>query len=422
MKCPDKVPYLLYADEKGQIFEDINFYAVGKAAHQIVRLQNTDFIELPLGSELFTLPKRQTFGWHIRKNEIIQYKKGSAVAAFVAPAYTQLYSPAYTTLNEAPLLPLFAYAPVGWYKGKFYTTAIRIDKDIRQDCNQFHQPTIVKNVEKFRKFFPNNRLYEHIAHCATVYLCPAARNFFMQRWEGPLPTSPTCNSRCVGCISYQPQPDELKSPQNRITFVPTPEEIAQIALFHIQHAPKPVVSFGQGCEGEPLLVWQTLRDSIKLIRKQTSNGVINLNTNGSNPKAIEALIEAGLDSIRISLNSFQREIYNVYYNPTNYQFSDLIESAQIMRKAGKWVSVNYFVFPGITDSKREFEHAVDWIKQTQINMIQWRNFNIDPDWYLKILNYQDKEPVMGILQVMKQLKQMYPTLVFGYFNPYHIHP
>ncbi|MCK4423827.1 MAG: hypothetical protein KAV18_07145 [Candidatus Omnitrophica bacterium] len=46
---------------------------------------------------------------------------------------------------------------------------------------------------------------------------------------------------------------------------------------------QPVVSFGQGCEGEPLLVYKTLSQAIKLIRKQTKKGTINLNTNASRP-------------------------------------------------------------------------------------------------------------------------------------------
>ena len=29
----------------------------------------------------------------------------------------------------------------------------------------------------------------------------------------------------------------------------------------------PIISFGQGCEGEPLLMWETLKDAIYQIRK-----------------------------------------------------------------------------------------------------------------------------------------------------------
>ena len=50
-------------------------------------------------------------------------------------------------------------------------------------------------------------------------------------------------------------------------------------------------------------------------------------------------------------------------------------------------------------------------------MIQWRNFNIDPDWYLgKVGIYQTGE-ILGIKQVMELLEEEFPRLKFGYFNP-----
>ena len=59
----------------------------------------------------------------------------------------------------------------------------------------------------------------------------------------------------------------------------TAEEIAEVALFHIDNVDDPVVSFGQGCEGEPLMVADVLEEAILLIRKETSKGIINLNSN-----------------------------------------------------------------------------------------------------------------------------------------------
>ena len=65
-----------------------------------------------------------------------------------------------------------------------------------------------------------------------------------------------------------------------------------------------------------------------------------------------------------------------------YQFEDIIESLKIVRKYGGWASMNYFAFPGMTDSVDEYEALREVIKYTDLSMIQWRNFNIDPDWYL----------------------------------------
>ena len=50
-------------------------------------------------------------------------------------------------------------------------------------------------------------------------------------------------------------------------------------------------------------------------------------------------------------------------------------------------------------------------------MIQWRNFNIDPDWYLGRLNIGDTEGSIGIKPMMELLREEFPELKFGYFNP-----
>ncbi|MFN5930520.1 MAG: radical SAM protein, partial [Sphingobacteriales bacterium] len=139
-----------------------------------------------------------------------------------------------------------------------------------------------------------------------------------------------------------PQEETITATQDRLTFKPTAEEIIEFTVPHLETAPFPLISFGQGCEGEPLLMWETIRESILEIRKHTSKGSININTNGSKPDAVDALCLAGLDSIRVSTNSAQKHIYERYYRPNNYQFEDIIESLKVMRKHGGWSSINYF--------------------------------------------------------------------------------
>lgn len=410
-------PLLLVSDEKGNIFEDRNLLAVGREGNKVKLLDSNDFIELPSGSDFFFLPKRKAVGYNPRTKRLEISNKGNAVCVFNAPAYTQTALAAWIKEPDAPVLPLFAYTAVGWYKGKFYTTALRIDPDIRQDIHQFNQNKVVAGTKRFLKKYPNNRLVKHLVHCATVYLCPAARNYFLNRWEAPLPTSPTCNSRCRGCISYQPKDVGFCSTQQRITFIPTPEEIAEIAIDHLNTAPNPIVSFGQGCEGEPLMVADVIAEAIKLIRKKTSMGIINLNTNGSKPDKVQKLIDAGLDSARISMNSFLPERYKWYYSPVNYTFEDVLLSIQLLRQAKRWVSINYFVHPGYTNSPEEIEALNNAIKTLKFNMIQWRNFNIDPDYIDQELVLNIEPCTTSIRQLIQNIKKQYPWLYHGYFNP-----
>ena len=97
--------------------------------------------------------------------------------------------------------------------------------------------------------------------------------------------------------------------------------------------------------------------------------------------------------------------------------ADIKESIRVMSEAGKWTSINYFVFPGMTDSVEEYEALRKLIKDTGLKMIQWRNFNIDPDWYLGKIGFTEMGEIMGIKQMMELIQEEFPDLKFGYFNP-----
>ena len=411
---PRQVPYMLFADAEGQIYDHPEFLCVGRSGKDTVPLQPEDFIPLPEGTDIFFLPERKALGYNPESGKIEEFEEDFAVADLVCPAHTQLYLAAYHSQSESKL-PLYAYAAVGWFDDKFWVTATRVDPDIRQDCDQFDQKAVKNNFKYLSKKWPENRLLQHIGHCATVYFCPAARNFFQYRWEAPLPTAPKCNARCIGCISWQPKSTGVTSPQNRIDFVPTPEEIAQIAVAHLNRAPNPVDSFGQGCEGEPLMEWETILEAVKLIRKQTDKGIINLNTNASKPEAIDELCANGLDSIRISMNSAQKDIYDAYYRPVGYEFEDLLQSCKNARKHNAWVSLNYFVFPGFNDCDAEEQALTNFISEGNPTMTQWRNFNIDPEWYSSL--FEEAPEAFGIKNYMQRIRDKFPHLYHGYFNP-----
>lgn len=411
-------PHILYSDGKGNIFEDTSLYVTGRSGWDALEVPVEDWIELPDGGSLYELPGRRGIGIDVQTGEMRLCEKGWAVAAFIPPAHTGFYLSAYETAADAPTLPLFCYTAAGWYNNKFYVPAIRIEDDIRQDCAGYDAKKVQSGADYLLKHYPHNRLVDHLMNnCALTYQCPAARNFALGRWECPVPASPACNANCVGCISLQPDEEPIVSTQDRLTFKPTVEEIVEFTVPHLESAPYPIISFGQGCEGEPLLMWDTISKAIKEIRKHTSKGSININTNGSDPEAVKVLCESGLDSIRVSTNSVRREIYMPYYRPNNYDFDDIIESLKVVNSYGGWTSINYFVFPGMTDSVAEYEALRKVISETGLKMIQWRNFNIDPDWYLGKIGVTDTGECMGVKQLMQLLKEEFPDLKYGYFNP-----
>jgi len=184
-----------------------------------------------------------------------------------------------------------------------------------------------------------------------------------------------------------------------------------VALRHISTVPEPVVSFGQGCEGEPLLAAQAIRDAIVLIRRATSKGTINLNSNASLPDRVAQLADAGLDSLRISMNSPREATYNAYFRQ-DYPFASLARSAREMKSRGRFVSLNLFVFPGVTDAPKEAQALREYVGENGIDMIQWRNLNMDPDAYLEVLG-QKLPAGIGVKRLIGEIPARR-----GYFNPY----
>ncbi len=411
-------PYILYSDSKGNIFEDTTLFATGRSGWDAMPVPENEWIELPDGGSLYELPGRKGIGIDVQTGEMRLCEKGWAVAAFIPPAHTGFYLAAYESEKDAPILPLFCYTAAGWHNNKFYVPAIRSEQDIRQENAGYDKLKIETGTQKLLKAYPQNRLVKHLMeNCCMTYHCPAARNLSLSRWECPVPVSPACNANCVGCISLQPDEETIVSTQDRLTFKPTAEEIVEFTVPHLESAPFPIISFGQGCEGEPLLMWETIREAIIEIRKHTGKGSININTNGSNPESVRKLCEAGLNSIRVSTNSARKEIYTPYYRPNNYQFEDIVESLKVVNSFDGWTSINYFVFPGMTDSVAEYEALRKLIKETGLKMIQWRNFNIDPDWYLGKIGVTDTGECLGVSQLMQLIREEFPDLKFGYFNP-----
>jgi MoaA/NifB/PqqE/SkfB family radical SAM enzyme len=294
---------------------------------------------------------------------------------------------------------------------------MKIETDSKHDPAQFSRRKLTRVVHELCAKYPKNRLVRHLAeNCALKYGCANAKNLFYGRWECPIPVASSCNAACIGCISAQPDAP-ISAPQDRLNFVPEVAEVIEIAVPHLDHAPRPMISFGQGCEGEPLLQGERIRETIRAIRRLTTRGTIHLNSNGSRPEIVKKLCEAGLDSIRVSLNSVQPEVYARYYRPRLYTFEHVAESIRVAKQHGLFTSINYLTFPGLTDSPDEIAALCRLIESAGIDMIQWRNLNIDPDAYCESIELPRGLPTIGLREVVRKLTERYPKLRHGYVNP-----
>lgn len=412
-------PVTVVADSKGRITDRPELAAAGRSGRAICPIDPAQLIPLPAASRLYLLPGRRAIGFDAEGTIAPADHDHVAVAAFLPPGYVALSLAAFEAGKTAPRLPLFCYCTVCWHRGKFHVPAFRVDRDPRHDPSRFDMKKVYREIRRWIRKFPGNRLVEHHGKvCVKEYGCPNAANLFLQRWEAPAAVSGTCNAACQGCISKQDF-TSIQAPQARIGFVPTVEEIVEIAVPHLKKAPRAMISFGQGCEGEPLLKGDLIEAAIRDIRKRTKRGIIHLNTNGSMPDVVERLAAAGLDSIRISLNSARPALYAAYYRCHGYSFDEVLKSFHIARKAGVWISINYLTFPGVTDAPAEYRAFSRLLGKTTPHMIQWRNLNIDPDWYLDTVDRacpSKRQRPMGITTLMKHIHRQFPKISFGYFN------
>jgi pyruvate-formate lyase-activating enzyme len=218
----------------------------------------------------------------------------------------------------------------------------------------------------------------------------------------------------VGCISKQDE-ESLVSPQDRLRFVPTMDEIVAVAVAHLERAPDAILSFGQGCEGEPLLQARLIERAIRAIRSATSRGTLNINTNASRPRALQRIYDAGLDSLRASTISAREGTYDAYYRPLGYSLADVRQSLRLARDAGVYSSINLLCFPGLIDAEDEVEALVEFLRETGVRLVQLRNLNIDPEVLLPRVP-RPRGPALGMPSLIATLRRELPELAIGNFS------
>jgi pyruvate-formate lyase-activating enzyme len=414
---------LLFADDSGHVYEHPELLAAVRDDGSAV-LPAEPGSPLPRHATLAALPGRRPVGFDPAAGKIVELGelrvgrrtlRPVAVAAVLPPGFTRSELPAYRKLAIAPVLPQWAYTAAAWDEERQCHVAWALHTDRRRhwDPAMHSTPELAGLVER-RLADDDNPLLRQLARCALEYRCFTAQNTFYRRDEGAIPASSGCNARCVGCISEQPE-EGPPSSHERITRAPGAAEMAAIGAEHLARAPgRTMVSFGQGCEGEPLTRAREIAEAIRRMREKTSRGSININTNGSLPENLALLADAGLDACRISLNSAHPALYEAYYQPINYGFSDVVRSIELARRRGMYVALNLLTFPGVTDQEREADALCQLVRK--VDQVQARSLAIDPEQYLEIARqHAAGGRRLGMRELLARLRKSRKGLVIGNF-------
>ncbi|OMF29110.1 radical SAM protein [Paenibacillus sp. FSL H8-0548] len=410
---------LVYADEQGNVFDHPDFIALGRSGDMIVEIMEDELIPLPNGATLVSLPFTRPIGLNPNTGEMQVIPGGAqSVGALLPQGFTRLCLPGYVKADKNEKLPLFGYTAVVWKDGNFYVTAEQSDNPEKWDPLNCDRDELGIQVDRLLAKYPENRLYKHLSNCALGYECLTSSNTFLGRWEGAVPVSYSCNAGCFGCISEQPDDSGFVAPQTRMNFKPTVDEVVEIMLEHLKE-PESIISFGQGCEGEPSTQARIIVEAMNRVRSQTSLGYININTNAGLTDFMRAIVDAGLNLMRVSTISALDDHYNAYYKPRGYTLKNVEKSLKYASDNGVYTSINYLIFPGVTDREEEIEAMIGFVKRTGLKLIQMRNLNIDPESYLAIIPKAQGE-IYGMKQMLEIFRQELPDVVIGSYT--HVPP
>ena len=251
------LPYMLYADSRGRIYDHPYYRMAGFSGPDPVYLKEQDLLLVPEYSKLFFLPDCPPIGLDPGTGEFVVVPdveidgvitRCFSVAVFLEPGVVRAYLPAADYSRKNYILPMWAYAAVGFRDGDYWAAGFWIEHNPKWDPNNYDDRDLVGAVEKYQKKHKTGDLVAHLINCATKNHCFAAKNLFLNRWEAPLPVSRTCNAACLGCLSLQTDLPCDPSHQ-RIGFTPSRDEIVSIAVEHLNNAPEAIMSFGQGLRG-----------------------------------------------------------------------------------------------------------------------------------------------------------------------------
>ncbi|MDQ2817612.1 MAG: radical SAM protein, partial [Candidatus Eremiobacteraeota bacterium] len=142
---------------------------------------------------------------------------------------------------------------------------------------------------------------------------------------------------------------------------------------------------------------------------------IHCNTNGSRPKALAMLLDAGLESVRVSINSARADRYTAYYRPRGYRFEDVVNSLEVAQDHGAAISLNLLTHPGVTDDPPEIEAFAALLRKRRISMVQTRTLNIDPARYFSAVGRPQSQPV-GMRDWLAWMRREFPAVRIGNFT------
>lgn len=334
-------------------------------------------------------------------------------AALLPPGYLRTHLPAYVDATDRPDLFPRPYAAVAANDdGALVVAAVQLDRDATHDAAGYARAEVGAKVADGLRAQPGDKLVRQLARCAKEYGCHAAANAFCGRWECALPIAAPSNEKAPAAVA--PKGDGEAEPTDVAAFHPSTDELARLGQAHLA-AGGTILSFGQACEGEPLLAAREVEDAIARIRAATREGTIHLSTNGSVPGGLRRLAAAGLDSLSVRILAASAAAYEALHGPDGYRFTDVRASIRLAADLPIATSVLVLALPGLFDRSKELAALIALLGDLpESGALLLRDLHADPLRALARVPDRGDAPV-GIARAIERIHEELPRLRVGAF-------
>ena len=141
-----------------------------------------------------------------------------------------------------------------------------------------------------------------------------------------------------------------------------------------------------------------------------------MNSNAGYTMGIKKIVDAGLDSLRVSIISANSANYATYYR-AQYTLDAVKASLRYALEKKVYVSLNLLYFPGFNDRADEAAAWCDFLRELPVQMIQVRNLNLDPDVFWDSVTHTN-DNALGTRNFLRLLQDENPHLFIGSFSHY----
>ena len=335
----------IHSDRSGRVFVSADYGATALDGETPAALDRA--IPLPPDAELVPLADRAAVGIDRRGQPRPLGPSRWALAAILRPGHLRTHLPACDPAADVtPLEPLPYAAVAADQAGEIVVAAVA---PVHAPVPPGPADDLAALITERLRSEPSNRLLRQLARCAREYTCPAARNAFLGRGECALPIGATSNDQAGPIVALRRR-DE-RAPTEPAAMRATAADVAVVANAHFR-AGGTSVSFGQACEGDPLVLARTIAEAVGLMTRPDRTEIV-IRTNGSSAAALGRVADAGIDHVIVALASVHGPTYERVHAPIGHRWTDVRASLREAASRKLALTIELLSLPGLTDRDTE---------------------------------------------------------------------